>query len=209
MNAQFYLILSAIIVVITSVISLVVALRIYNEFYNKTLKLDITLEDMKRMESNISVFRKEHQIGNNARIKDIAQILKVHDGGENDSLTSQAELNYDNGEMRVIYRTGLKPYEKTFNLAHECAHIINKDPIPVTRPTGHNKPHIEQLADYTAAALLMPLNEVYDYLSVHKYKEASAKRRMKLIQELCRKYEVSEVIALRRVTEVFELKCNC
>ena len=77
---------------------------------------------------------------------------------------------------------------------------------PLTRPLGKNKPKIEQLADYTAAALLMPLNQIYQYLELNNYQSASKGKKKKLVRELCEVYEVSEIIAVRRIKEVYAIQ---
>ena len=98
--------------------------------------------------------------------------------------------------------------EKRFVFVHEIAHLVNGDAIPVTRPDGFNKSKVEQLADYTAAALLMPLEPVYNYLIEHSYKQSLPQKRVVIIHELCKMYDVTEVVALRRVKEVYALKEN-
>ena len=84
--------------------------------------------------------------------------------------------------------------------------MINGDSAPLTRPLGRNKPMIEQLADYTAAALLMPLDEVYDYLEKNGYQKATKRRKIELVCKLCKTYEVTEMIAVRRIKEVYAIK---
>lgn len=95
-----------------------------------------------------------------------------------------------------------------FIFAHEITHLINGDEIPATRPDCRHKSKMEQLADYTAAALLMPRDAIYDYLENNKYRQASVKKRMEMLKELCKKYNVTEVIALRRIEEVYVLEQN-
>lgn len=69
-----------------------------------------------------------------------------------------------------------------------------------------NKPKVEQLADYTAVALLMPLNQVYQYLELNNYQSASKGKKKKLVRELCEVYEVSEIIAIRKIKEVYAIQ---
>ena len=61
-------------------------------------------------------------------------------------------------------------------------------------------------ADYTAVALLMPLNQVYQYLELNNYQSASKGKKKKLVRELCEVYEVSEIIAIRRIKEVYAIQ---
>ena len=73
-------------------------------------------------------------------------------------------------------------------------------------PEGSNKPCVGQLADYIAAAMLMPVDEIYEYLEGSDYKNMSPQKRVAVIHSLCRKYRVNEVAALHGLKEVFELK---
>ena len=98
--------------------------------------------------------------------------------------------------------------DKSFAFAHEVAHLLNGDEVPATRPSGRNKSEIEQLADYTAAALLMPLDAVYNCLEKKNYSKISVNKKTKVIRELCSEYRVSEVIVMRRIKEVYALKCR-
>lgn len=74
------------------------------------------------------------------------------------------------------------------------------------RPIGYNKPQVEQLADYIAAALLLPLDSVFDFLMENNYKELSARKKVLLVHQLCKRYEVTKMIVLRRIKEVFAIK---
>lgn len=208
MNMQIYLTLFGAVIFLAG---FVCAFFIYHEYkheYKKTIKPDIDLEQMKTSEKNISQFLQEHQLKPDTNIWKIAEVLKVNEGGEDSSIDDDARLSKpdENGNMVVTFRAGLNPEQKIFNFAHECAHLINKDDVPVTRPAGSHKAPIEQLADYTAAALLMPLEDVFHYLESNNYKTLSSRNRMKILRYLCKKYEVSEIIALRRIQEVYKIK---
>ena len=53
---------------------------------------------------------------------------------------------------------------------------------------------------------VMPASQIYNFLIETDYSNADKNRRYTLIKRLCKTYEVSEVIALRRVQEINELK---
>ena len=116
------------------------------------------------------------------------------------------EINEMDIELKNIFKEGLSGETKRFVFAHACAHLINGDTAPLTRPLEKNKPKVEQLADYTAVALLMPLNQVYQYLELNNYQSASKGKKKKLVRELCEVYEVSEIIAIRRIKEVYAIQ---
>lgn len=64
----------------------------------------------------------------------------------------------------------------------------------------------DQLANYVGAALLMPIDQVYAFLEENDFKGASTRKRIKLIDQLCKRYDVSRITALRRVEEVYSVK---
>lgn len=76
----------------------------------------------------------------------------------------------------------------------------------VDRSVEQPKVLSEQEADYIAGALLMPLEDVYQYLTENHYKEISPRQRVKMAHKLRRRYGVSSVIAVRRIREVYMLK---
>ncbi len=135
-------------------------------------------------------------------------MLHVKIGKDDPRIVGQAYISEPNpeGNMTVTFREGVPYEQRKFILAHECAHIINGDPLPNARPDGKNKSPTEQLADYTAAAILMPKESVYRYLKENNYENLTAKKRSIVIKKLCKEFEVTPIIALRRVKEIYELK---
>ena len=189
-------------------ISAIATFRVTKNEFNDKIKLDITLEQMIESEKKINNFFKVNNINSNISVDRIADILNVKQGGVEQGIHGQACLKEDTytGEKFVMFKNGLSESEKIFAFAHEIAHILNGDGIPVMRPNGRNKSQVEQLADYTAAALLMPSDSVFDFLTRNDYKGASAKKRMILVRQLCKKYKMTEMVVLRRIKEVYALK---
>lgn len=64
----------------------------------------------------------------------------------------------------------------------------------------------ERLADYTARALLMPLESVYTYLVKSDYANSGPIKRIATVYALCERYGVDRMTVLRRVKEVCILK---
>lgn len=210
MSSQLYLVMFILVFAIVSIVSFKMTFEIKKKEFRKKIKLDVTKEQMLKSEEMIKEFLTQNNIEPNNCIPEIAKILKVEDEGIETELEEQACLKPygTDGKKVVIFKKGLSKQEKTFAYVHEIAHLLNGDTIPATRPSGYNKSEIEQLADYTAAALLMPLEEVYDYLEISNYKKCSAKKRTVIIHDLCKAYNVTEIIALRRVKEVYVLKAS-
>lgn len=208
MSIQVYLGIFIIIMLLVPIVSTIITSRTIKREYEQRVKIDISLEKMRELEKNLEHFFEENNILEGQSIWEIAKILKISLDNCENRISGQAQLSEPdkNGNMIVTLRKGLTNEEINFALAHECAHLINNDPLPVARPSGQNKPEVEQIADYTAAALLMPCDSVYKYLVENRYKEVSSRERVILIRKLCQTYKVSEVIALRRVKEVYALK---
>ena len=208
MSAQTYLLSFAAISLITVVISSVRSYHLAKREFIHELESDISVDQMKQSEDRVSNFLKENKLEPGVSIEKIADRLKIVDGGEKDGLTDRAWLSApgENGIRTVVFKRGLSKEERHFDFAHECGHRINNDPTPATRPKGYNKPQAEQLADYTGAALLMPFDKVCNFLHEHDYEKCSRRQRQILIRELCDQYTVTEIIALRRIKEVYTIK---
>ena len=163
---------------------------------------------MRMSEKKIADFLNKNKLKPGESIQIIAKALNVVEGGVKTEIPDRAQLSEPDpdGNMVVVFKNGLSEEERRFDFAHECGHRINHDPTPATRPEGHNKPEVEQLADYVGAALLMPVDFVYSDLTAYNYKNSSPRKRVMIIRKLCSKYGVSEMIALRRVREVYLLK---
>ena len=211
MSIQVYLLSFVLLCIIVLIISAITTFKITKkEFYDK-IKLDIELEKMEELEEKISCFIIDNNIKVETsveRIAKIAQTLNVKQGGIECGIQCQAYLKKDDntGENLVMFKEEYPEKVKNFLFAHEIGHILNGDSIPVTRPDGHNKSQEEQLADYTAAALLMPIESVFDFLTKNNYNESSSKKRRKLVRQLCKDYKVTEIIVLRRIKEIYTLK---
>ena len=211
LTADIYTTIVLVVSTLTAVLALVLSIKsIREEFSRSKLKLDISIEEMRELESNVSAFLADNGIAPGSSIWSIAERLNIQEGGDVKGQKTQALLSKPNanGKMIVTFSRGLTQEEKIFAFAHECAHLVNKDDVPVARPQGRNKPLPEQLADYTAAALLMPLDSVYNLLVENNYLKATTRARMKIVRHLCAKYQVSDVIAIRRIQEVYVLKKN-
>ena len=163
---------------------------------------------MRQAEEKVSRFLEKNHLKPGTHISIIGQALNIRINDIEERIPGQAHLGNpdENGIMTVTFRRGLSQQERTFAFAHECGHIINEDTVPIDRPEGRHKAYVEQAADYVAAALLMPLDQIYAFLVERDYHGASPRKRMKLVRGLCRTYGVDNIIALRRIREVYILK---
>lgn len=206
MNAYLYITIMAGVIVLSASIAFFVSRTILKDNYSR-IGDELEAKDMIEAENKINDFYRENRLTSGASLKQIAEVLKVREGGICRNLEDQAKLSSAdmNGFRTVEYKERFASNEKKFIFTHECAHVINGDDT-ATRPSGYHKSTEEQYIDYMAASLLMPYAEVLRYLKNNNYNAASRKSRLKLIYGLCSLYGVSEVVALRRVNEVILLE---
>lgn len=210
MSAEIYITTFIIVCILTIIISGFFSYKIMSNEIRQQVKLDVTIDQMKKSEKNIKEFLRKNNLDSNVPIEIIAGILNITKGGTDYNLHEQAvlkEIGNTNAKI-VLFKPGLSDIEERFIFAHEIAHVLNGDLIPATRPEGHNKSQSEQLADYTAAALLMPLDTVYQFLTENNFRSIGRRKRISIIKKLCKIYRVSELIALRRTKEVYTLKAD-
>ncbi len=207
MNIQTYLIVISICFLVAILFTCVFSRNIYKEFYTSQLKFDIGFNEMVEGESRLKDFLQNNNINIDGNVvQSVAQKLEIEIGGISDTIKNNAELTIVDNKRIVILKTGLNEQEKLFCLAHECAHLINGDPVPQTRPDGKDKDIIEQKADYLAAAMIMPREKVHKFLLEHGYQNVSANRKVKLIDQMCKEYNATDIVVMRRIREVTELE---
>lgn len=208
MNPEIYLGVMSVVCLGALVVSLIVSRKRVKDELAVAIKEDITSEQMKEAEQAVKRFLSEKNIPYNSSISVVGAALNIREGETVERILGQAHLSSpdENGIMFVTFRKGLSQQERTFAFAHECGHRINHDTVPIDRPAGKHKASAEQVADYVAAALLMPLDSVYDYLEKNDFRTAPPRMRIKITKNLCKTYGVDEVVALRRIREVYMVK---
>ena len=207
MNIQVYLIVMSVCFLGAIIFTCVFSRNAYKEFYSSQLKFDIGFNEMIEGENRLKDFLQNNNININGNVvQSVAQKLEVEIGGSSDTIKNNAELTTVDNKKIVILKSGLNEQEKLFCLAHECAHLINGDPVPQTRPDRKDKDIIEQKADYLAAAMIMPRERVRKFLVEHDYENVSASKKMKLIDQMCKDYNVTDVVVMRRIREVTKLE---
>lgn len=208
MTANTYLLLASLTLLFSAIVGIFVINPILRMDYAIKIKPDISIYEMVKLEENLSKFLSENNLKPGASIWKVARVLKVIDIGAVGDIDSRARI-YEpgpNGNTTVVHSRGVPDSERLFDFAHELGHRINRDPLPADRPHGHGKPKMDQLADYTGAALLMPLEHVYQFLIQNNYESASNRKRVSIVRKLSQKYHVSEITTIRRINEVRKIK---
>ncbi|MCH5261423.1 MAG: ImmA/IrrE family metallo-endopeptidase [Lachnospiraceae bacterium] len=181
--------------------------NVYRQYYSAQMKFDIDFDEMAEAEQRLRDFMQDNNIAiSDNVIDDVAQKLEVITGGVSNTIQNNAELIIIDGKKAVILKDSLNAQERTFCFAHECAHLIYGDPVPQTRPEGRDKDIIEQKADYLAAAMILPREIVCKFLADNNYDGLSSSKRVKLIDRMSKKYNVKDVVLMRRIQEVKALE---
>lgn len=141
---------------------------------------------------------------NGIKEKDINAVLK-HIGcniEEKYDMQSDHEAYYENNTIYVDKSLGYRV--KNFGIAHEVAHIIRGTEESAARdPHSFRKRSLEeQICDYIAAALLLPLGEIGERLNKAKYNEISKREKFRFISALAEEKNVCEEVVIRRIEEI-------
>lgn len=64
----------------------------------------------------------------------------------------------------------------------------------------------ERTAEYIATALLMPADDVYDFVTTRNFKQCTNRQKRTVLKEFCGKYKVDKTTAVRRISEVYAVK---
>lgn len=195
-------------------IATIIATTIYYNRFEKPkrkdkLRQDITTEQMIESEKRLQSFLSAHNLEQNASLAKIAKSLNVVSQNTREKLNNnQANISEpdENGVRTVVFDTSLNEEEIRFAFAHECSHLINGDSTPAMRSNALNKPSCEQLADYMAAAILLPLNEISKALDESNFVNLNNRKKLSFIRKICTQYQVDDVVAIRRISEVLHLQ---
>lgn len=212
MNAQLYFLILLVIVTFVAVGAIISSRRSYRDLCRKAMRIDLEITDMNRIEqsikSNSAIPKREKSESTQDYIWSIARNLKMQNGGTANISEQALSDKIDNDVYQVTFQKGLGKEEYVFALAHECGHILNGDSFPNTRPDANNKSMKEQLADYAGAALLLPKDDIENFLEINKYEVANDRKKISLVKDLCKIYEVSAIAVLRRIKEIQLMKAN-
>lgn len=114
---------------------------------------------------------------------------------------------YIDGNVVLLDKT-LGFRAQNFSLAHEIGHIVRKSHAEAARDPHSFKTRTaeEQICDYYAAALLLPLEEMVQKMDACEYDSLSKRERMKFVKDVAEEKDVYEEVVLRRIGEVKVLR---
>lgn len=205
MSWIFYVIFFALVIISASIFGSLYSRQEAKEI-KKEIESDISVDQMKKLEENLTAFLSKNNLSTNSSLDEISRVLKINIGKEVD-IPTQADLSMPdrNGQRWVTFKYGLSNQKRIFAFAHECGHLINGDEGHHTRPDGKNKPTVDQLADYTAAAILLPMQDLKAFLEERNYKNLKKSKKLSIIKELCERYNVEDILVVRRIREIYSI----
>ena len=164
-------------------------------------------ENLMEYEKVVSSFLQNHNIEEGMDIHDMVERLG-YELKEVLKLRYNHEAEKDGNIIKVRKALGYRA--KNFVVAHEVAHDIKGDEISVARDfhSFRRRSVNEQVCDYIAAALLLPLSEMQNELQNAGYEKRTKKERIRFIMTLAEKKNVSEEVVIRRIKEV-KLLSSC
>lgn len=204
MSAGIYLIIFGGVILIAFAFSLYAYKVIYAQKLQSEIQIDITEQQMHEIEDKIQKIKDENGFDDDTDIYTFAKSQNVYEGIEKPMTNSKACIESENNTDRKIvdYSIGMSKEDKIFAFAHECGHVINDDHIPNKQHKGHGKPEEEQLADYVAAALLLPRRKMENYILKSNFYGVNTKEKMKIIRMISQRHCVTVTAVIKRIKEI-------
>ena len=186
----------------TTAITTVVANIIVNAKRNKQNNEVFTRDNLIHFENSLEEYKTKYNIDNADSIIEICNkigwsVVECKDLPH----SAEAKLS-ENKEIKVLQ--SLSVSEKNFDTAHEVAHIIRGTTAEMTR-TKHSiksRDIEEQICDYYAAALLLPLKEMQERMKTSQYEKMNKREKLRFISDIAARKEVREEVVMRRIIEV-------
>lgn len=192
------------VLVFTALITLFVNLIIYYK-KNKHDKELFCKDNLKLYEMELSEYLKSNNV------PDVESITKIcnrlgYQVKECSNLPKSVEAKVD--DSKIIYiRKDLSIPEKNFNKAHEIAHIIrgNTGSVNRTKHSIRGRSDEEQICDYLAAALLLPLSEMQKRMNEINYENLTKRQKLRFVSEMAEVKDLREEVVIRRLIEIKKL----
>ena len=179
--------------IVVNVLLIIARERASKEYFSK--------EHLEEYETKIKSFLEKFDIAEGADIVEIVSKIGF-ELKEKDKLDNHHEAEKDGNTILVDKTLSIRA--KKFGIAHEIAHVIKGDEEPAARTPHSFKPRNkdEQICDYIAAALLLPLSDMNERLRKVDYESRSKKERLRFIVDLADEKNVSKEVVIRRINEL-------
>lgn len=159
-------------------------------------------EQLEQYETILEQYLKGNDINDTDSIFEICSKLG-YSVEECSDLPKDVEANIVDNKIIRIHKDLSIP-EKNFDTAHEIAHVIRgaKGLVMRTKHSIKTRDEEEQICDYFAAALLLPLSEMKTRMEQAEYKKMSKKERLKFVSAIAEKKDLCEEVVIRRIVEI-------
>ena len=196
----FILFMTAVLTVVANIIIYNLRKKINNQFFSKN--------HLEKYEEFVASFLKEKQIEGDYNIDLICDKLGYKiEASTNLTKGREAEVSTDNV---ILYEKNLAYEDRTFDIAHEIAHIIRGYSETAARKSHSLKPRSveEQICDYYAAAMLLPYKDLKKQMDEFDYFNKSKKERLRFIECIAKSKDVRKKVVIRRISEIKLLSSN-
>lgn len=177
---------------------------IVNIFHTKRKEKERNLHFSKEKLEEYEKILDDYLNKNGIEEKDLSVVLKNigYKVVEKEKIHDDHEAYVEDKTIFVDKNLGFRV--KNFGIAHEVAHIIRGSENAVARdPHSFKKRTIEeQICDYIAAALLLPLKEIDVRMSEIGYDRITKREKIRFISALAEEKNVCEEVVIRRIEEI-------
>lgn len=201
MNTPLIIILCIFGAVLVGTIAANIILSIYKE---RQYAQHFSKEKMAGYERDLREYLRRHNVTD----KNVYSVLRQlgYQVEKKDRLDGDHEAYIDGNVVLLDKTLGFRA--RNFSLAHEIGHIVRKSHAEAARDPHSFKTRTaeEQICDYYAAALLLPLEEMAQKMDACEYDSLSKRERMKFVKDVAEEKDVYEEVVIRRISEVKVLR---
>lgn len=165
-------------------------------------------EKIQEYENSLEQYFIDNQLSSDDSLEELCKLndIKVIETPQTSKkLKGREAVVYEENKKYVIYVDEcLNKKHKRFAIAHEFAHIVKGDkPLPAARD-GHSllmRSPTEQVRDYIAAAILLPMDEFETMFKNAEYDKCDKKGKQKFIEQVSTLKCVETDVVIRRIIE--------
>lgn len=167
-----------------------------------------TKDKIQEYEQDLKKYLEEYDVADFENLEQLCELREIDI--INEPQTSkllkgrEAVVYEENGHYKVYVDDCLNESHKRFAIAHEVAHVVKGDaPLPAWRDEHKflMRSAKEQIRDYIAAAILLPMDEFGRILQASNYSQKSKKEKMIFIETISKTKKVEMDVVIRRIKE--------
>lgn len=185
----------------------VIIIHLIEKQHQKQERAIFAAEEIKKQEQIVKSFFETNNIEPNSHIRNIVADLNL-ELKFCKSLPDHDVAELEDKTIKVLSSDGIK--EQNFDIAHEIAHVIKGDKVGARKKHSifRIRSYEEQVLDYMAAAILLPMDELLLRMSKSNYHQLKKFERIKFIDALAEEKDISDEVVLRRIIEATTIFSN-